>query len=74
MNVINHLLTFNALEAAAGDKLVGGFSASFLSLGESKNESETSNNCLGGNCATGCGVYGNNTRSCYNNLTPSCGS
>jgi len=45
---------FETMGETSENKLVGGFSTSFTFQGTSLNE-EGSNNCQGGNCASGCG-------------------
>lgn len=46
---------FEGLSKTQGDKLVGGFSASFSSPRYQSSFSGADNNCKGGNCVEGCG-------------------
>ena len=50
---------FESISTVSEQKLVGGFSGSFSANSDAQTlEQDQSNNCLGGNCADGCGVNG----------------
>ncbi|WP_340203320.1 hypothetical protein [Ascidiimonas sp. W6] len=56
-NKVKKMFDFSSFEPVAEDsenKLVGGFSAS-VSRSQSQSQDTVSNNCLGANCASGCG-------------------
>jgi hypothetical protein len=55
VNVLMDLHKFESISETSGQKLIGGFSATF-SVNELVDESGGSNNCQGGNCKTGCGT------------------
>ncbi|GAA4208120.1 hypothetical protein GCM10022289_31590 [Pedobacter jeongneungensis] len=75
MNLSHNLKGYEVVEADYSNSLIGGFSSSFSSSKNAEEISgEGSNNCLGGNCAPGCGMYGNNDANCHNNIQPHCGS
>ncbi len=69
------ILNFKNLETVnVGDVLhmIGGFS---ISYNDDPNDNDTgeSNNCMGGNCAEGCGGYGNYNKLCTTNNVAGCG-
>jgi len=63
------LTRFEVLNETAQGSLVGGFSFA-LTADVSTNLADTTNNCQGGNCKTGCGAE-QNVGAC--NSVPGCG-
>ncbi|MEE4000516.1 hypothetical protein V1T75_09200 [Tenacibaculum sp. FZY0031] len=51
--LVFNVSVFESISENVENKLIGGFSQSFSS--STKEEFETTNNCRGGNCSTGCG-------------------
>lgn len=69
----NYHFKHEVIEAYQENKLVGGFSQSYSNNSNLDTvDNEQSNNCLGGNCAPGCGLYGNNDSGCTHNVQPLC--
>jgi len=49
------LTQFESISSTSGERLIGGFSASFTTIPGGAVADVGSNNCQGGNCAIGCG-------------------
>lgn len=55
LNIIINLGKLEPVSANAEQKLIGGFSSSIFT-NASEDAGGEANNCLGGNCTSGCGV------------------
>lgn len=70
------IFDFKDIETAGAHEifqLIGGFSTSYGNDDTDDKDTGEANNCMGGNCAQGCGIYGNSSKLCATNNVAGCG-